>query len=487
MKRAWDSEEVAIELGSARDSASASSNPRAAASSSLSGPGLAKRKRRAPRQQQRQARQPSRPRQQAAGSSSGEGGGRASTVRSVSPVAASRGTAQEGAATGGRKRSQSGSLPAAWQPNTITTGLAAEPLVGSTAPSLQAPPLLGATAHLAMPRTPPTPAASVHAATPVWPPNPIPAPPLPPAYQWPEPPAISATFLCGQPALAGMPATPAVRMLHLLVPLAAPQQWPLQAPLAGGPWRPAPAAAAWQGASSAALGLASLQPLPLPLLQAPLREQPLQAAAAAAAAHSLWAELAQLTSPAPAPDTCSLRRYEEEQRRFEERWRQYQQAAEVEEGEEEGHYDRALQAALAQQRELERRSLAERALAQQAWQAQQMPTEKSVPTPAAQLPASSLPAVACYSGPTRPSPFAAAASASCADAAIAGRALPQLSPPAGGEACPAAQQQQRQQQQQQQTTTGLAAADSCNAELVRLYSAWQDGQASLSLRGMLPK
>ncbi|KAL4419537.1 hypothetical protein ABPG77_005768 [Micractinium sp. CCAP 211/92] len=282
---------------------------------------------------------------------------------------------------------------------------------------------------------------------------------------------------------------PGVHMLHVLVPLTARQQWQQQLMQRGGPWvAGAPAGAAWQPASPAGCA-----PPPAPLLQslglhsAPpqwwQQQQLQQQAAARAALPLLWAELAQLASPAAAPDTCSLRRYEEEQRRYEERWRQYQR-----EEEEQARAEAALLGGQSPQR----------SWAQQAEQA--LPTQHAgrdepagAPTPAAQPPNRGLPAIPCASAePTRSLSAAAAACAAAGQQVDAGALPTPKHPPASPlpkelQRHPGQQEAQQgeaplpQEPEEPEDPSDLTPAGSLGAALGTLYSAWQDGQLALPM------
>lgn len=488
MKRCWDEHGEPAGLGSGEGTSSAGASPQRTASSSLSGPREAKRERRSPGQPQ----QPQRPRapQQAAGSSGSGGPGGHPPARQTSPTTGlgSKGLAQ--APEAAAASSQPSSPAPAGLPNTITTGLGGQAgLLDSTAASLQRTLPQAAAGQLAAPQTPPTSLALVQAAGRALPPEPLPSPPLLPAQQWRMPPAASGAFPVSPAAPASMQATPGVHMLHVVVPRTAHQRWPLQLMHAGGTWGRDPmTGAACQPASPRACSSAAPQPPPQQPASLHWQEQRQQQkqwqqeqqrrrqAAAAAVSQLLWEELAQLASPGLGPDTCSLRRYEEEQRRYEERWRQYQRAAQ----EEEGRAERAPSVPSASGLSLGAGGSPERS--QQAEQARQ---EEPAHTPlqATRPQSGSQPAVACGPAPLWRSPFAAAASASASGPLGGASAEPSNRPPAQPFRDTAQAEAQRSPAQALPAERPSRPASACSfdAELVTLYSAWQDGQASLSL------
>lgn len=491
MKHIWDSQEEASWQGSKEGSASAGSSPRAAASSSPTGPRGAKRARRTLGQPQHPQRPP--PRQQDAASTGSAGADSASRAHLASPAVGfhSTGMARGAAAPA----SLPGSPRPAGQPTYVAAGpLAAGPLDGAPAVPQRIVPSAPAV-QPAAPQTPPVPAAVAEAGAPMWPPDPLPALPLLPPCPWHGAPAAGAAFPAGSATPASMQATPGVHMLHVVLPLASRQQWPLQLLQTGAPWcLDPPAGAAWHPASPTARTSAAPQLLPPPPLpSSPLQQQEQQQqqrqrqSVAAAASRLLWAELAQLASPAAAPDTCSLRRYEEEQRRYEERWRQYQRQAQEETREEAGLQGPVAQHSAAEP-DVDGAQQAEPALpAQQAKQDQQAPA----PALNARSENSSPPAVSCGRAQQWCSPFSAAAASGAGPAGQqgdAGAAQPCMQQPAWPqaevtppEAPPPLEQQQLSRQDPR---AGLASASSFGAELGALFSAWQDGQVSLSL---LPK
>lgn len=482
LKRAWDWQDDGSWLGSGEDSASAGSSLQTASSS----PGGLRRAKR-PRRTLGQPQPPQQPAQRAAGSSGSGGGGGAYLACVASPVVgtSSAGAALEAVAPAG----QLGSPKAAGLPTAVAT----EPAPDAGAHDAPAgpqhlPPSVHVT-QFAAAQSPTTPASGARDEVPGWQREPLPHLPLVPAQPWRAAPAAARALTLGIAAPASMQAMPGVHMLHVLVPLTARQQWQQQLTQGGGPWVAGPpAGAAWQPASAA-----GCTPPPAPLLQslgphsAPpqwWQQQQLQKQAAARAALPLlWAEVAQLASPAAAPDTCSLRRYEEEQRRYEERWRQYQR--------EEEEHARAEAALLGGQS-------SQRSWAQQAEQA--LPTQQAgrdepagTPTPAAQPPNRGLPAIPYASAePIRSLSAAAAACGAAGRQVDAGTLPPPEHPPASpllkaSQRHPSQQKVQQaeaqlpQEQEEPEDPSDLTPAGSLGAALGTLYSAWQDGQLALPM------